>query len=148
MGKTSTLVVSQPDIARYARTRNTPVWSQALALPIGNTACAALGIFATSAIENSWGASSSLWNPRDLCDEILTRNWTPGIRTWVFIVNAGFVLSQVAGNLGYVSSKSLLIASIKLIFPITQMSSLGAQTACPSSPSFSISSEACILPIF
>lgn len=98
MGKTSTLVVNQPDIARYARTRNTPVWSQALALPIGNTGCAALGIFATAAIKNAWG--TALWNPWDLCDEILTRNWTPGTRTWVFIVNAGFVLSQVAGNLG------------------------------------------------
>ncbi|RDW85553.1 hypothetical protein BP5796_03878 [Coleophoma crateriformis] len=98
MGKTSTLVVNQPDIARYARTRNTPLWSQALGLPIGNTACAALGIYATTAIEAAWG--KAYWNPWDLLNEILNRQWNAGTRTWVAIVNLGFILSQVAGNLG------------------------------------------------
>ncbi|KAF8851955.1 hypothetical protein BDZ45DRAFT_750106 [Acephala macrosclerotiorum] len=71
-GKISALVVNQPDIACYARTRNTLVWSQALALPIGNTGCAALSIFATAAVKNAW--SIALWNRWDLCDEILTRS--------------------------------------------------------------------------
>ncbi|ORY01441.1 permease for cytosine/purines, uracil, thiamine, allantoin-domain-containing protein [Clohesyomyces aquaticus] len=47
MGKMSSIAVNQTDLARYARSPNTPVWSQLLSLPIGNTLCAALGIFAS-----------------------------------------------------------------------------------------------------
>lgn len=61
MGKTSTLVVNQPDIARYSRTRNAPVLSQLIALPVANTAGAALGIWGTAAIYNQWGNLD--WNP-------------------------------------------------------------------------------------
>ena len=48
MGKTSTQAVNQTDLSRYARTATAPFWSQLIALPFGNTLCAALGIFATS----------------------------------------------------------------------------------------------------
>lgn len=98
MGKTSTLVVNQPDVARYAHSKQSPVWSQAIFLPIGNTGCAALGIFATAAIQNAWG--TLIWNPWDLSNAILTKNWNNGTRAWVAVVQLAFILSQVAGNIG------------------------------------------------
>jgi NCS1 family nucleobase:cation symporter-1 len=38
--QTSPSQVNQPDLARYAKTRTSPLWSQLLALPIANTAVA------------------------------------------------------------------------------------------------------------
>ena len=55
MGKTSTQTVNQTDLAQYARTARAPFWSQLIALPIGNTLCATLGIFATSSTHRAWG---------------------------------------------------------------------------------------------
>ncbi|KAL1306806.1 hypothetical protein AAFC00_005463 [Neodothiora populina] len=98
MGKTSTSIVNQPDLARYAATPNAPFWSQLLALPIGNTLCATLGIFATSAIKSAWG--KTYWNPWDLCGAILDRYWSAGSRTGIALVSMGFLLSIFASNLG------------------------------------------------
>lgn len=72
MGKTSSIAVNQTDLARYARSPSAPFLSQLISLPVGNTLCATLGIFATSATQRAWGVT--LWNPWDLCDEILDRH--------------------------------------------------------------------------
>lgn len=61
MGQTSTLQLNQPDIARYARSKRSTLWSQLLALPVANTVGAVLGIFGTAAIYNKWGSLD--WNP-------------------------------------------------------------------------------------
>lgn len=98
MGKTSTQTVNQTDLARYARTPNSPMWSQLIALPIGNTLCATLGIFATSATHRAWGML--IWNPWDLCTEILDRHWHAGTRTWIALVCLGYTLSGFASNVG------------------------------------------------
>ena len=98
MGKTSTMAVNQTDLARYARTANAPFWSQLLALPIGNTLCATLGIFSTSAIQQAWGVT--LWNPWDLCTEILDRHWNSGARAAICFASMGWMLSVYASNLG------------------------------------------------
>jgi NCS1 family nucleobase:cation symporter-1 len=99
MGKTSTGIVNQPDLARYARTRSAPTWSQLIALPIGNTLCATLGIFGASAIRAGWG--QLIWNPWDLCDAILDRYWNNGARAGVAVVSLGFLFSIIGSNLGY-----------------------------------------------
>lgn len=98
MGKTSTQTVNQTDLARYSRTVDAPFWSQLLALPIGNTLCATLGIFATSATQQAWG--TTIWNPWDLCTEILDRHWSAGMRAWIAVVCLGFILSMFASNIG------------------------------------------------
>jgi cytosine/uracil/thiamine/allantoin permease len=54
-------MVNQPDIARYARNKVAPVWSQLIMFPAASTACAAMGIYATQAIFNAWGNID--WNP-------------------------------------------------------------------------------------
>jgi NCS1 family nucleobase:cation symporter-1 len=98
MGKTSTQAVNQTDLARYARTPNAPFLSQLIALPIGNTLCATLGIFATSAIQQAWNVT--LWNPWDLCTEILDRHWNAGARAAIAFASMGWLLSVYASNLG------------------------------------------------
>ncbi|RDW63292.1 hypothetical protein BP6252_10837 [Coleophoma cylindrospora] len=100
MGKTASNVVNQPDLARYARRRNAPMWSQLLALPIGNTACAVLGIFATSAVKNAWNLKKAIWNPWDLCHAVLTRYWNAGSRVGIAIVAIGWAFSLTASNIG------------------------------------------------
>lgn len=47
MGANSALLVTIPDIARYSKTRNAQTWGQLVALPLGQTLCAAFGIIST-----------------------------------------------------------------------------------------------------
>ncbi|ORY35919.1 uracil permease [Naematelia encephala] len=96
MGKTSPSQVNQPDLARYAKTRNAPFYSQLLALPIANTAVACLGIFATSSTYAAWG--TLIWNPWDLCSAILDRHFTSGVRFAIFLVSFAFTLSIFVSN--------------------------------------------------
>jgi NCS1 family nucleobase:cation symporter-1 len=98
MGKTSSIAVNQTDLARYARTPSAPFLSQLISLPIGNTLCAALGIFATSSTQRAWGVT--LWNPWDLCDEILDRHWNAGARTAIAFASCGWMLSIFASCMG------------------------------------------------
>lgn len=100
MGKTASNIVNQPDLARYARTRTAPLYSQLLALPIGNTLCASLGIFATSSIKQAWKLEKAIWNPWDLSNAILTHYWSPGARAGIAVVALGFLFSIMASNLG------------------------------------------------
>lgn len=98
MGKTSSIAVNQTDLARYARTPNAPFLSQLISLPIGNTLCATLGIFATSSTQRAWGVT--LWNPWDLCDEILDRHWNSGARTAIAFASMAWMLSIFASCMG------------------------------------------------
>lgn len=98
MGKTSSIAVNQTDLARYARTPNAPFLSQLISLPIGNTLCATLGIFATSSTQRAWGIT--LWNPWDLCDEILDRHWNAGARAAIAFASMGWMLSIFASCMG------------------------------------------------
>ncbi|EMC96150.1 hypothetical protein BAUCODRAFT_464810 [Baudoinia panamericana UAMH 10762] len=98
MGKTSTLVVNQPDIARYSKTKWAPFWSQLISLPLGNAGCAALGIFATVRIYNVWGNLD--WNVWTLCHDILDHEWNAGSRTLICLLNLIFMFAQAVGDQG------------------------------------------------
>ncbi|KAL1900306.1 hypothetical protein Sste5346_002617 [Sporothrix stenoceras] len=96
MGKTSTLVVNQPDIARYANKR-TAVLSQLLALPVCNTVGATLGIFATNSIYNRWGNLD--WNPWTLAHDILDHKWGPGARAALFFTSGFFIFANAVTDI-------------------------------------------------
>jgi NCS1 family nucleobase:cation symporter-1 len=98
MGKTSSIAVNQTDLARYARTPDAPFLSQLLSLPIGNTLCATLGIFATSAMQQAWDVT--LWNPWDLCSAILDRHWNSGSRAAIAFASIAWMLSIFASCMG------------------------------------------------
>jgi cytosine/uracil/thiamine/allantoin permease len=47
MGANSALIVTVPDLARYAKSKKAQVYGQALGLPLSQTICAAFGIITT-----------------------------------------------------------------------------------------------------
>jgi nucleobase:cation symporter-1, NCS1 family len=98
MGKTSTLVINQPDIARYAKKPSATIFSQIIALPVANTVGAALGIFGTAAIYNVWGNLN--WTPWTMEHDILTHNWGPGVRAAMFFVSGFFIFANSIGDMG------------------------------------------------
>ncbi|GAA5891948.1 hypothetical protein JCM6882_007417 [Rhodosporidiobolus microsporus] len=98
MGKTSPSQQNAPDLSRYAKNRNAPGWPQLITLPIANTAVACLGIFSTAATSKAWNLKTAIWNPWSLCDEILTRYWSPGTRTAIFLVALCWTFSIVVSN--------------------------------------------------
>lgn len=98
MGKTSTLVINQPDIARYAKKPSATILSQIIALPVANTVGATLGIFGTAAINNVWGNLN--WTPWTMEHDILTHNWGPGARAAIFFVSGFFIFANSIGDMG------------------------------------------------
>jgi NCS1 family nucleobase:cation symporter-1 len=98
MGKTSTLTINQPDIARYAKKPSSTVWSQLIALPVANTLGATLGIYGTAAIYNAWNNLN--WNPWAMEHDILSHNWGPGGRAALFFVSLFFIFANSIGDMG------------------------------------------------
>ncbi|KEF52007.1 uncharacterized protein A1O9_11997 [Exophiala aquamarina CBS 119918] len=98
LAKTTTLMVNQPDIARYARNKVAPIWSQLIMFPAASTACAALGIYATQAIFNAWGNID--WNPWDLNHDMLDHNFSHGRRAGIAIINLVFIYGNTLIELG------------------------------------------------
>ena len=96
MGKTSTLVVNQPDMARYAN-RRSAVLTQIVTLPVCNTVGATLGIFATQSIFNRWGNLD--WNPWTLSHDILDHQWGPGARAALFFVSGFFLFANAVTDI-------------------------------------------------
>lgn len=90
-------ITNQPDIARWSKTKTGAMWSQLFSNPIAVTLSASLGILSTSAINNAWGLA--LWNQWDLFDAILTRYWTAGSRTAVFLAAGGWTVSILGTNI-------------------------------------------------
>lgn len=97
MGNTATLITNQPDIARWSKTKSGAMWSQLFSNPIAVTLSASLGILATAAINNAWDLE--LWNQWDLLDAIMTRYWSAGTRTAVFLAAAGWCVSILGTNI-------------------------------------------------
>ena len=96
MGNTATLITNQPDIARWSKTKTGAMWSQLFSNPIAVTFSASLGILSTSAINTNWNLA--LWNQWDLLDAIMTRYWTAGTRTAVFLAAAAWSISILGTN--------------------------------------------------
>ncbi|OAL21134.1 hypothetical protein AYO22_08291 [Fonsecaea multimorphosa] len=98
LAKTTTLMVNQPDIARYARSKMAPVWSQLVMFPVASTVCAAMGIYATQSIYNAWGNID--WNPWDLNHDMLDHSFSHGRRAGIAIINLAFIFGNALTELG------------------------------------------------
>ncbi|CAK4030652.1 uracil permease [Lecanosticta acicola] len=123
MGNTATLITNQPDLARWSRTKTGAMWSQLLSNPIAVTLSASLGILSTAAINNAWGLE--LWNQWDLLDAIMTRYWSAGSRTAVFLAAAGWTVSilgtNIAANMIPFGSDSTMLFPRYLTIPRGQL---------------------------
>ncbi|KIV77675.1 hypothetical protein PV11_09459 [Exophiala sideris] len=98
LGKTTTLMVNQPDIARYARNKMAPVWSQLIMFPAASTFCSAMGIYATQSIYNVWGNLD--WNPWTLNLDMLDHDFSHGFRAGIAIINIVFIYGNAITELG------------------------------------------------
>lgn len=103
MGNTATLITNQPDIARWSKTKSGAQWSQLMIQPFGVTLAASLGILATAAVNNTWGADTAnwtnLWNPWDLMGAILDRYWSGSARFAVFLAAFCWMVSILGTNI-------------------------------------------------
>ncbi|KAF2658052.1 hypothetical protein K491DRAFT_703009 [Lophiostoma macrostomum CBS 122681] len=110
VGQFSPMIASNPDIARYAKKPSDTGWPQFLTIVIWKSLLCMIGIFGTNALAYKYG--ETYWNLWDMCDAILTHNWTSGVRFAIFIFAIIMALSEQVKNL-----------SVNLI-------SFGADSAC------------------
>ncbi|KAL7421102.1 hypothetical protein Q5752_003986 [Cryptotrichosporon argae] len=90
MGSNSALLVTVPDLARYAKGKRAQIIGQLLGLPL-SIVCAAFGCITTSAVANMWGVS--YWNTYDLLAGILDHTYTGKSRAGVFFAAAAWAFA-------------------------------------------------------
>ncbi|KAF5865547.1 hypothetical protein ETB97_003391 [Aspergillus alliaceus] len=97
LGNTATLITNQPDFARWARSRNAPVWTQLAVNPIAVTLSASLGILSTSAVNVKYG--TDIWNQWDMLSLILDTYWSPKTRFAVFLCAFAWLVQILGTNI-------------------------------------------------
>jgi NCS1 family nucleobase:cation symporter-1 len=98
LGSLASLVVSQPDLARYAHKPSDAGWPQGLAMFTCKVLVFFLGLASTTSIQSAW--AKTYWNVWDLLNAILERHWNAGARCAVFLVSLMFYFSAVGTNIG------------------------------------------------
>lgn len=96
-GATSALIVTIPDLARYAATPRSQFLAQLLGLPTAQTICATFGILTTAALKDAWG--EVYWNPYDMLNAILDHGYTPGARAGVFFAALAFAFATLGTSI-------------------------------------------------
>ncbi|KAG7894258.1 hypothetical protein KL905_000547 [Ogataea polymorpha] len=87
-------VLGQSDWTRYAKTRFAPNFSQMVTAPVTLFLTAAMGIFASAAMEPVLG--DIYWNPVTLLPKLLTHyNFSPSVRAGVFFASFGIISGQL-----------------------------------------------------
>ncbi|KAH3662172.1 hypothetical protein OGAPHI_005420 [Ogataea philodendri] len=87
-------VLGQSDWTRYAKTKFAPNFSQIITAPVTMFLTAAMGIFASAAMEPVLGAI--YWNPLTLLPKLLTfYDFSPAVRAGVFFASFGIVSGQL-----------------------------------------------------
>ncbi|KAI4211118.1 MAG: hypothetical protein LQ351_006126 [Letrouitia transgressa] len=93
----ATLIVNDPDFARFARKPKDAFWSQLLTIPIGFAVTSFIGIIVSSSSAVIFGGEP-IWNPLDLLGMFLDKA-NHGERFGVFIISAAFALAQLGTNI-------------------------------------------------
>lgn len=87
-------ILGQSDWTRYAKTRFAPNWSQLISAPITGFCTAAMGIFASAAMEPVLGII--YWNPVALLPALLVHyDFSPAARGAVFFASFGIISGQL-----------------------------------------------------
>jgi NCS1 family nucleobase:cation symporter-1 len=92
----ATLIVNDPDFARFARKPRDALWSQLFTIPIGFAITSFIGIIVSSSSTVIFG--KPIWNPLDLLESFLEEGGS-GQRFGVFIIAAAFTLAQLGTNI-------------------------------------------------
>lgn len=96
----ATLIVNDPDFARFARKPRDALWSQLLTIPCGFALTSFIGIIVASSSSVIYRGSDPIWNPLDLLTRFLEDDQVNGgTRFGVFVIAAAFVLAQLGTNI-------------------------------------------------
>lgn len=94
----ATLIVNDPDFARFARRPKDALWSQLFAIPVSFALTSFIGIIVSSSATVIYG--EPVWSPIDLLGKFLRdSSVNGGTRFGVFVIAAAFVLAQLGTNL-------------------------------------------------
>lgn len=91
-----TLIVNDPDFARFARKPRDALWSQFITIPVGFAVTSFIGIIVSSSSTVTY--DQPIWNPLDLLGKFL-EGANSGERFGVFIIGAAFALAQLGTNI-------------------------------------------------
>ena len=94
----ATLIVNDPDFARFARKPKDALWSQLFTIPIGFAVTSFIGIIVSSSSAVIYPGSEPIWNPLELLTKFLIDANGPA-RFGVFIISAAFTLAQLGTNI-------------------------------------------------
>lgn len=93
----ATLIVNDPDFARFARKPSDAFLPQLLTIPIGFAVTSFIGIIVSSSSTVIFG--EAIWNPLNLLESFLNEDAGAGQRFGVFIIAAAFTLAQLGTNI-------------------------------------------------
>jgi NCS1 family nucleobase:cation symporter-1 len=100
----ATLIVNDPDFARFATTPGAALWPQAITIPMGFGLTSFIGIIAGSASAVIFPDKGATWNPLELLLDFITSGGSDGhggagARAGVFLIGACFVVAQLGTNI-------------------------------------------------
>jgi NCS1 family nucleobase:cation symporter-1 len=98
----ATLIVNDPDFARFARKPRDALWSQFITIPVGFAVTSFIGIIVSSSSAIIYG--DPIWNPLNLLSYFLInpntgKNANGPARFGVFIISFAFALAQLGTNI-------------------------------------------------
>jgi NCS1 family nucleobase:cation symporter-1 len=92
----ATLIVNDPDFARFAQKPRDQLWSQLITIPCGFAFTSFIGIIVSSSSMVLF--NEAIWNPLDLLGEFLNQGGS-GNRAGVFFISLAFALAQLGTNI-------------------------------------------------
>ena len=92
----ATLIVNDPDFARFARKPKDALWSQLITIPAGFALTSFIGIIVSSSSTVIFG--EPIWNPLNLLQSFLNEG-THSNRAGVFFIAFAFALAQLGTNI-------------------------------------------------
>lgn len=92
----ATLIVNDPDFARFARKPRDALWSQLITIPVGFAVTSFIGIIVSSSSVIIFGEAT--WNPLSVLSLFL-KDASSGERFGVFVIAAAFTLAQLGTNI-------------------------------------------------
>ena len=98
----ATLIVNDPDFARFAKKPRDALWSQFITIPVGFAATSFIGIIVSSSSAVIYG--KPIWNPLELLGYFLINpnngdTANGAARFGVFIISFAFALAQLGTNI-------------------------------------------------
>ncbi|KAI1176021.1 permease for cytosine/purines, uracil, thiamine, allantoin-domain-containing protein [Nemania sp. FL0916] len=94
----ATLIVNDPDFARFAGKPRDALWSQLFTIPIGFAVTCFVGIFVSSSSVIIYPGTEPIWDPLDLLERFID-DGGPAQRFGVFVIALAFALAQLGTNI-------------------------------------------------